>query len=218
MSYALALVDFDGTLADSMPYWLSLPKDALREAGIPEPEGFDAYIRSVPMHEIAADMAKKYPAVEAECPFLQRFDAQMRAHYAEHVPLKPGADGLLRLLHRANIRICILSATRHELLDAVAERLGVTALADGIYTEAEAGSKRTEAPYAYFRDTFGVPYGKMLLIEDAPRNLAAAKTLGLTTVGVYDESMKNENAAVRATSQIYLPDFSDLTALEELLQ
>ena len=58
----------------------------------------------------------------------------------------------------------------------------------------------------------------MLLIEDAPRNLAAAQTLGLTTVGVFDESMKHENAAVRAASRIYLPDFSDLTALEELLQ
>ncbi len=218
MSYALALVDFDGTLADSMPYWLSLPKDALREAGIREPEGFDSYIRSVPMHEIAADMAKKYPAVEAECSFLQRFDAQMREHYAKRVPLKPGADELLRLLRRAGVRICILSATRHELLDAVAERLGVTALADGIYTEAEVGSKRTEAPYAYFRDRSGVPYEKMLLVEDAPRNLAAARTLGLTTVGVYDESMSKENAAVRAASRIYLPDFSDLRTLEELLR
>ena len=38
MSCSLALVDFDGTLADSMPYWLRLPVDTLREANLPQPE------------------------------------------------------------------------------------------------------------------------------------------------------------------------------------
>mgnify|MGYP003618444224 CR=1 FL=1 len=35
MAFSLALVDFDGTLADSMPYWLRLPADTLRAAGLP---------------------------------------------------------------------------------------------------------------------------------------------------------------------------------------
>ena len=34
MAFSLALVDFDGTLADSMPYWLRLPADTLRAAGL----------------------------------------------------------------------------------------------------------------------------------------------------------------------------------------
>ena len=56
MAFSLALVDFDGTLADSMPYWLRLPADTLRAAGLPQPEGFAEYIRSVPIREIARDM------------------------------------------------------------------------------------------------------------------------------------------------------------------
>ena len=40
MAFSLALVDFDGTLADSMPYWLRLPADTLRAAGLSQPEGF----------------------------------------------------------------------------------------------------------------------------------------------------------------------------------
>lgn len=39
MAFSLALVDFDGTLADSMPYWLRLPADTLRAAGLPQPGG-----------------------------------------------------------------------------------------------------------------------------------------------------------------------------------
>ena len=177
MAFSLALVDFDGTLADSMPYWLRLPADTLRAAGLPQPEGFAEYIRSVPIR-------KK----------------------------------LLQTLRAAGLRVYILSATRHALLDPAIERLGVAPLVDGVYAEEETGSKRTEAPYAFFRDRLGVPYEKMLLAEDAPRNLAAAEALGVSGVGVYDESMKEYTEMIRAGAAVYLPDFSDLSALEALLR
>ena len=210
MAFSLALVDFDGTLADSMPYWLRLPADTLRAAGLPQPEGFAEYIRSVPIREIARDMGAKYPQLEAETPLAVRWSAE--------IPLKPGAKKLLQTLRAAGLRVYILSATRHALLDPAIERLGVAPLVDGVYAEEETGSKRTEAPYAFFRDRFGVPYEKMLLAEDAPRNLAAAEALGVSGVGVYDESMKEYTEMIRAGAAVYLPDFSDLSALEELLR
>lgn len=113
MAFSLALVDFDGTLADSMPYWLRLPADTLRAAGLPQPEGFAEYIRSVPIREIARDMGAKYPQLEAETPLAVRWSAEMAAHYAREIPLKPGAKKLLQTLRAAGLRVYILSATRH---------------------------------------------------------------------------------------------------------
>ena len=55
-------------------------------------------------------------------------------------------------------------------------------------------------------------------MEDAPRNLAAAEALGIAGVGVYDESMKEYTESIRAGAAAYLPDFSDLSALEALLR
>ena len=218
MSFSLALVDFDGTLADSMPYWLRLPVDTLRTANLPQPEGFTEYIRSVPIWEIARDMGAKYPQLEAKTPLAARWSAEMAAHYAHDIPLKPGAKELLQMLRAAGLQVYILSATRHALLDAAIERLGVAPLVDGVCAEEETGSKRTEAPYAFFREKLGVPYEQMLLVEDAPRNLAAAEALGVTGVGVYDESMKEYTEAIRAGAAVYLPDFSDLSALEKLVR
>ena len=123
MAFSLALVDFDGTLADSMPYWLRLPADTLRAAGLPQPEGFAEYIRSVPIREIARDMGAKYPQLEAETPLAVRWSAEMAAHYAREIPLKPGAKKLLQTLRAAGLRVYILSATRHALLDPAIERL-----------------------------------------------------------------------------------------------
>ena len=101
MAFSLALVDFDGTLADSMPYWLRLPADTLREADLPQPEGFAEYIRSVPIWEIARDMGKMYPQLEANTPLAARWSAEMAEYYAWAVPLKPGAKELLRTLRAA---------------------------------------------------------------------------------------------------------------------
>ena len=218
MKHTLALVDFDGTLADSMPYWLSLPFDAFRHAGMPVPEGFAEYVRSVPIWEIARDMGERYPQLAEEMPLSERWNARMKAYYAHDIPLKPGAEELLRLLRRSGMRVYVLSATSHALLDGAIDRLNVGALVDGVYSEEETGSKRTEAPYAFFRDRLGVPYEEMVLVEDAPRNLAAAEELGVAGIGVYDESMKEYTGAIRAGAAVYLPDFSDLSALEELLR
>ena len=91
MAFSLALVDFDGTLADSMPYWLRLPADTLRAAGLPQPEGFAEYIRSVPIREIARDMGAKYPQLEAETPLAVRWSAEMAAHYAREIPSQAGS-------------------------------------------------------------------------------------------------------------------------------
>ena len=112
MAFSLALVDFDGTLADSMPYWLRLPVDTLREADLPQPEGFAEYIRSVPIWEIARDMGKMYPQLEADTPLAARWSAEMAEYYARAVPLKPGAKELLRTLRAAGLGVYILSATR----------------------------------------------------------------------------------------------------------
>ncbi len=218
MAFSLALVDFDGTLADSMPYWLRLPVDTLREANLMQPEGFADFIRAVPIWEIAREVGKRYPQLEAETPLGERWSAEMAEHYAHDIPLKPGAKELLQTLRAAGLHVYILSATRHALLDAAIERLGVAPLVDGVYAEEETGSKRTEAPYAFFREKLGVPYEKMLLVEDAPRNLAAAESLGVAGVGVYDESMKEYTETIRAGAAVYLPDFSDLSALEALLR
>ena len=87
MAFSLALVDFDA-LADSMPYWLCLPADTLRAAGLPQPEGFAEYIRSVPIREIARDMGAKYPQLEAETPLAVRWSAEMAAHYAREIPCR----------------------------------------------------------------------------------------------------------------------------------
>ena len=218
MIYKAALLDFDGTLADSMPCWLDLPRRTLAEAGIPEPPGFQQTIREIPMREIAVWMAGEYPELVRERTLEERWYAMMADSYLHRVSLKPGAEELLDLLREAGLRPAILSATKRPLLDVALDRFGLFSRVDLVLTEEEAGSKRTEAPYRLAAERLGAELAEMVLVEDAPRNLAAARALGLGTVGVFDESMAPFRAELLAASDLALPDLSDLAPLRAFLE
>ena len=218
MQYKAALVDFDGTLADSMPWWLDLPRQTLIEEGIPEPEDFSGIIRRLTMREVAVWMAEQYPHLVRDRTLRERWESMMERNYLKRISLKPGAKELLSLLREAGLTVVILSATRRPLLDTALEHFGLLPRVDRIYCEEETGSKRTEKPYLFLEEELGVSRSEMLLIEDAPLNIAAAAEQGLGTVGVYEAVMAAWQEDIRRTADVYLRDFSDLSALRALLQ
>ena len=217
MSFRAALIDFDGTLADSMPCWLSLPQDTLRREGIPEPPGFQRMIREIPMWEVALRLQRDFPAL-ADGHATAGWMDEMREHYLRDVSLKPGAETALDLFRAMGIRTVILSATPADLLDAALTRFSLYGRLDAVFSEHEVGSKREADTYRRCAERLGLPVEDLLLVEDAPRNLAAAARLGLGTVGVFDASMEAEQDSVRAASGVYLPSFLDLAPLREYLE
>lgn len=217
LRYKAALVDFDGTLVDSMHAWMDLPWEAFRRAGQEPPEELDAMLRAAPILEVARKLSAAYPMLSPDRPLVEYWLEIMEENYLRRVPLKPGADALLELLRQMGLRIVILSATSQPLLGRALDHFDLTGRADAVITEAEAGSKRTPAPYDRCAALLGLAREDMLLIEDAPRNLAAARALGLGTVGVPDESLAAERPLLLASADVVLPDYADLRPLELFL-
>ena len=218
MGYRLALVDFDGTLVDSMPFWLSLPAETLAEAGLPMPPELDARSRRIPLWEIARYLAREYPQLTRTGPLEEQWYARMREHYLHRIPLRPGADAFLEVLRRAGVRVWILSATSRPLLDTAVEHFGLAGRVERLLSEEEVGSKRTEEPYRRCMALAGTGPAETLLAEDSAPNLLQARSLGLGTVAVRDASMLARQEELRAAAGVYLPDFRDLSALEAYLQ
>ena len=217
MSFQLAIVDFDGTLAESMPYWLELPFVTLKQENIPEPEGFRDYIRSLPLWEVGAQLQRDYPFLLEKGPVPAQWYAHMEENYRHHVPLREGAAEFLKALRRRGIKTVLLSATRASTLAIALERFGLYALLNGVYSEEQIGSKRSEEPYRYLEKTTGIPLSNMFLVEDSWKNLRAAAQLGLGTVAVQDPSMAKWEAQLRQ-SDLYLEDFHSLTPVEDFLR
>ena len=217
MAYQLALVDFDGTLAESMPYWLELPFGTMQQEGIPEPEGFRDYIRSLPLWEVGAQMEKDYPFLLDKGPVTEQWYRRMEDNYRYHVPLRAGAVEFLQLLRQQGLKIYLLSATRKRTLAIAMERFHLYDLLDGVYSEEEVGSKRSEEPYARFARETGIPVSDMFLVEDSWPNLETAAALGLGTVAIQDPAMAKWEAQLRQ-ADVYLTNFHDLTPVEAFLR
>lgn len=218
MSIKAALIDFDGTLADSMPFWLDLPRSSFRRAGIEPPADFDRRIRSVPMWELARLLPPEYPELTADGPLEEQWCAAMTANYRDRISLKPGAAELLKELREMGLEIVILSATRYSLLLPALDHHGVAALADRVYSEEEAGSKHSPDAYNFCASRLGLLMDEMLLLDDAVRNISAAAELGLATAGVFDESMAAWQETIRRIADVYMPDLMDRKALKNFIE
>lgn len=205
MAIKLILADFDGTLVDSMPYWVRLPWDFMKENGIAPPEDFDALLRSRPMWEVAQLLMERYPRLQGQGDVYERWLARMEQHYRQDVAFKDGAVELLHALRAAGVRVCLLSATRSDLLHKAVAHFGVEALVDGVVSEKDVGaSKRCPEPYYHCMERFGVTAEETLLLEDSCPNLCTGHALGLYTCAVYDEFMAKNWPTMLATADVCL--------------
>lgn len=216
MRFKAALIDFDGTLVDSMPWWMGLPRESFRRAGIEPPDGLEKWIHTIPMWELSLRLCRGWPALEADGPLLDQWMAQMKENYVRRIALKDGATGLLDELRARSLKLVILSATERSLLDPAMAAHGLDKRVDLVFSEAEAGSKHTEAPYRFLAGRLGLAMEEMLLVEDAPQNIETAASFGLGTVGVYEKCLEDYQEEIRRRADVYLRDMRDLSPLKKL--
>ena len=136
------------------------------------------------------------------------------------IVLTPGADTLIDGVHRAGGAICVVSGGFHELLDPLAETLGLdgwhanrlavrdgilTGMVDGDIVDARAKETRLRA----WADGWNIPLARTVAIGDGANDLEMMAAAGL---GVAFDA----KPAVRARADVVLPD-RDLSAALPLL-
>ena len=131
--------------------------------------------------------------------------------YAHTIPLKPGADQLLRKLKAQGYRMALLTASLPELCQAAITRHGLDPYLEGMFFSQEAGmEKRNPEVYPIAARRFGAEPQDCVLFEDAPHNCAAAREAGFAVVGVYDhffdasweDVVKNSHRAVKSLEEL----------------
>jgi phosphoglycolate phosphatase len=111
MSYQLAIFDFDGTLADSWPFFMSVFND------IADLHGFkrvDAGQAERLRHYGPRDIMRHVGMPAWKLPFASRsFIDRMRCHPG-HIPLFDGVEGALRALDRAGVQLALVSSNAED--------------------------------------------------------------------------------------------------------
>lgn len=209
-----AIFDLDGTLLDSNPWWDRAPAEYLASLGRQAKPSLAKTLFSMTLTEAARYMTAEYGLTQTPQEISDGVNAAMERFYREKTPLKPGVPALLDALRERRIPLMVASVTDRPLVEAALRRHGVADRFDGVVTTAEAGAgKHVPDVYLLAARRLGSSPSETLVFEDALHALRTAARAGFRTAGVYDAACEEQQDEIRAISDCYLRDFSDLSAL-----
>ena len=182
------IMDMDGTLIDSMPYWNTLSPDYLVSRGITKStDGLVERLRTMTMPEACVYLKKEYDLPESPQELLTDLNGVMRRHYEEDIPLKKGVMEYLDLLAQQGAKVCVVTATALPLVRLCLERLGVAEYFSFLMSCEEVGCGK-DSPDAFLEAArrLGAEPQEIYVYEDSLTALRTAKEAGFKTVAVYD--------------------------------
>ena len=210
-----AIFDVDGTILDSMPYWISAADEYLDRLHIPHPDGIGQMFLSMNMEEGAEYIRQKYLPDMTMKELLGGIVDVMTDAYTNRVLPKTGAIEFMRHLKAENIPIMIATATDRRMLQAGLERLGITELIDGILTCSECQTSKSK-PDIFLRaaELLGTAPNETVVFEDALYAVNTAVNAGFVVVAIEDESSHKDRQTIRDIAAYYIEDYERIGELE----
>lgn len=207
------LFDFDGTLVDSMPTFVSMMLRILDENHIQygddivkiiTPLGYagtaDYFIQlGMPLskEEIMALMHKY--ALDA---------------YVNEIPAKSNVVAALKEMKARGDSLNVLTASPHPMLDPCLKRLGIYDLFDYVWSCDDFNTTKSNPEiYKMAAEKIGKPVDEIMFLDDNYNADKTAKSAGMLVCGVYDDSSKDYVEEMKTVTDYYIFDFSELPGL-----
>ena len=181
------ILDFDGTILDSMRVWLGLASDFLRSNGAePRPELDQQLANCADLTAGAARLQKEYELPLTPEETLHGLLDMLNRRYLA-CKLKPGAEEFLREAGRRGFRLVIGTASDRKAVETILANHGLRNLFLDIVTTGETGLDKKDSAF-YYRalERLGTRRAATWLIDDSPFCIEAARSCGLRTAGVPD--------------------------------
>lgn len=206
-----AVFDFDGTLMDSMPDWCRKMLYQLDEAGVAYPD--DIIRRITPMGDVKSAQYFQELGLQKS---MEDILAGMRAYaldaYSNRILPKAGVRTYLQHLRTQGVPMCVLTASPREMITPCLARNEMTDYF--VFTRScdEMGlSKAQTQIYQATAELLGCAAAECLFFDDNIVALRTAKEAGMRTVAVYDDTSRDDWAAI-----VQLADYA-IISFEELI-
>ncbi len=204
------LFDFDGTLVDSMPAYVSSMLRILDENGIPYEKDIISIITPLGVKgtaEYFISLGLKKSLLE----IVEDMKKYLAEAYFYHIPAKENVSRVLRELKTRGASLNVLTASPHITLDACLKRLELYELFDNVWSCDDFGATKADPEiYKMVAAKLGKNVNEVLFLDDNLNANQTAKKAGMTVCGVYDESSKEYVNKMKAATDYYIYNFSEL--------
>ena len=182
------LFDFDGTLVDSMPTFVTSMLRILDENNIKYGEDIIKIITPLGLEGTSEYFVKiGVPHTKTEIMLIMK--KYMLDAYENHIIAKDGVISALKELKSQGVSLNILTASPHVTLDACLKRLDMFSLFDNVWSCDDFNTTKANPEiYKMVADRLGCEVSDVLFLDDNLNANKTAKQAGMKTCGVYDDS------------------------------
>jgi len=207
------LFDFDGTLVDSMPTYVSVMLRILDENNISY--GDDIVKIITPLGYVGT---AKYFIELGLNKSIEEIAAKMGEYaifeYENNIGAKENVVDVLIKLKKAGASLNVLTASPHITLDPCLKRIGIYDLFDNVWScDDFETTKANPEIYKMAAEKLGKKVNEVLFLDDNLNADKTAKEAGMLVCGVYDKSSEEYTEEIKKVSDYYISDFSELIGL-----
>ena len=215
MEHNYYLFDFDGTLVDSMPTFISAMLRILEENHIPYDNGIIKIITPLGLNGTAEyyinQLGVKMPKEQLRSVMMK----YMLDAYFHTISAKENVPEVLKALKAQGASLNVLTASPHITLDACLKRLGMWELFDNVWSGDVFNTTKADPNiYVMAAAKMQTTAEKVLFLDDNLNADLTAKAAGMQVCGVYDESSKDYADQMKAATDFYIYDFEELLDLD----
>lgn len=187
--YDLFIVDFDGTIADTMKMWKTICLDFVRSLNINPKEDLYMKISSKTNIEIAKIIRDEYLIDYTHEEVINMLFEFIRLEYVKQ-DLKPNAVNLLKDLNKFG-KVVLYSATANSVLDVLLNKFDLKKYYTNIYSGSDLGFSKADG--SGYLEVIKLEGGckKALILEDALHAIEGAKKQNLDVLAIIDYSNIN---------------------------
>ena len=204
------LFDFDGTLVDSMPTYVSVMLRILDENNIKY--GSEITKTITPLgYKGTAEYYKTLGISLTVEEMLEKMHAYATDEYVFNIEAKPNVISTLKALKEQGAALNVLTASPHTALDPCLKRLGIYDLFDNVWSCEDFNTTKADPEiYRMAAERIGKRVDEIIFLDDNFNALETAKSSGMTVYGVYDDSSRDYTEEIKSISHAYINDFSEL--------
>ena len=207
------LFDFDGTLVDSMPTFVSTMLRILDENGISYGDDIVKIITPLGLN----GTAEYFVSLGIDKPkeaIMETMKEYMLENYFYHIPAKANVISTLQELKRRGASLNVLTASPHITLDACLKRLGLFDLFDNVWSCDDFNTTKANPEiYRMAAQRLGKPVEEVLFLDDNYNADKTAKEAGMPVCGVFDPSSEDYVEEIKSVTDYYIFDFAELLAI-----
>ncbi len=215
MKYNTYIFDFDGTLVDSMPSFISVMLRILDENNIKYENDIIKIITPLG-YAGTAQYFKELGVSLSKEELLELMNEYAYDEYAYKIQAKPNVVSVLKKLKDEGANLNVLTASPHRVLDICLKRIGIYDLFTNVWScDDFSTTKADPSIYVKAAEKLGKPVEEVLFLDDNYNADKTAKTAGMKVCGVFDESSAEYVQDIKMVADHYIYDFSELPELDD---